>query len=314
MLRNETYIGKARYNSTKSIVPVHPIKKEKYKRIKKTSRMIRPKEEWLYAPVPAIISEELYNSARAKLENNLKFSARRKKYEYLLTGLVKCTCGRNCAGEAAQGGKHLYYRCADRIYSYPLKPTCKQPPINARVVDTLVWQGVSKFMSDDSLLKEQAALWCERNTDRSNYDSHIINNIRGDLDKAKNEEERYVKAYGAGMLSLEQLQQHVQGVKAKISSFEAQLGDKGSQLKDLQATAPEESEIDNFALLAKQTLLDLSFESKKAILQNVVDKVVATQKEVLIYGYLPIEENIDVALCSIHRNHRPPKCRQIHTL
>jgi len=42
---------------------------------------------------------------------------------------------------------------------------------------------------------------------------------------------------------------------------------------------PEENEIDNFAQLAKETLLDLSFEVKKAILQNVVDKVVATQRK-----------------------------------
>ncbi len=59
MLRNEVYIGKARWGSSEAVVPKNPIKDVKYKKIKKTSRKMKPKEEWKYVSVPEIIDEDL---------------------------------------------------------------------------------------------------------------------------------------------------------------------------------------------------------------------------------------------------------------
>src|SRR3989344_1003032 len=45
-LRDETYIGTAYYNKSISVIPSNPYKNEKYKRIKKSSRKMKSKEEW----------------------------------------------------------------------------------------------------------------------------------------------------------------------------------------------------------------------------------------------------------------------------
>ena len=46
--------------SSYAVVPERPLKNEKYKKVKKTSRRIRPREEWIIIPVPVIIETELF--------------------------------------------------------------------------------------------------------------------------------------------------------------------------------------------------------------------------------------------------------------
>jgi site-specific DNA recombinase len=94
MLRNETYIGNAQYNRSYAVVPEKPLKIQKYKKIKKTSRRWKPKSEWIDIPtVPKIITKELFDKTRMQLKLNFDRSNRNKKNEYLLSGIIYCVCG-----------------------------------------------------------------------------------------------------------------------------------------------------------------------------------------------------------------------------
>lgn len=115
MLRNETYIGKAKWGSTEAIVPKNPLKNEKYKKIKKTSRIKKPIEEWRYVSVERIIDDDTFNKARKQLAKNFSLCVRNKKNEYLLSSIIECSCGCKRSGEGVLNGKHLYYRCTNRV-------------------------------------------------------------------------------------------------------------------------------------------------------------------------------------------------------
>src|SRR3989339_598498 len=54
LFRNMTYIGEAHYGRSYAVIPENPFKKEIYKKVKKTSRKLRPREEWIKISVPAI--------------------------------------------------------------------------------------------------------------------------------------------------------------------------------------------------------------------------------------------------------------------
>lgn len=119
LVRNETYIGLARYQTTQAIEPkkrtkvvTGPIKN------RKTSRTMRPKEEWFEIPVPAILDteaeRELFVRAQAQLLKNAAISPRVRKNDYLVGGVIRCSCGSARTGEGPQGGRYLYYRCGSR--------------------------------------------------------------------------------------------------------------------------------------------------------------------------------------------------------
>jgi hypothetical protein len=74
---------------------------------------------------------------------------------------------------------------------------------------------------------------------------------------------------------------------------------------------PGQKDIDLFIQMAKEALKNLNFQEKKAIVGNIIEKVVATQTKLQVYGFIPVT-NINVF--TIHRNRRSPKRRKIDPL
>ena len=56
---------------------------------------------------------------------------------------------------------------------------------------------------------------------------------------------------------------------------------------------------------------ELDFETKQQIIRKLVKKIVATKKEVTVWGYLPILETGKIGLNVKHRHRRTAKRREI---
>jgi site-specific DNA recombinase len=169
LLRNRTYIGEAHYGASYAVAPERPLKREGYRRVKKTSRRMRPQEEWIKIPSPALIETGLFDAAQRQLKENPKLARRSRKNDYLLSGKIRCVCGVPRGGEGPQRGRYVYYRCANRIYNYPLPPTCSERGINTRIADALVWNKLAELMSSPELLRGQAERRAAASNDRSAF-------------------------------------------------------------------------------------------------------------------------------------------------
>jgi site-specific DNA recombinase len=296
LARHKGYIGEARWGATTAVVPVKPLKVEKYKRVQKSSRKIKPEEEWLIIPIPPIIDRELFDRAQEQLTANRLLSQRNKKNEYLLAGKIRCTCGRARAGEGPQQGKHLYYRCSDRVLCHPLPRTCHEGGINARIADKVVWDGLTSLMTSPEQLLIQIESWLNSKREKSISTVDNIEPLIKEIAELKDEESRYTKAYGKNLFTIEQLQEYVEPVKKRIARLEAQIAqareiEKSSETLNL----PNQVEIDRFALEIAKNITDLSFGDKQGIVRSVIDKVVGNKEKLVVSGYIPIE-NINVKI------------------
>ena len=294
MLRNRTYIGEAHWGSSYAVAPEKPIKIEKYKKHKKSSRRMKPEDEWIASkiPVPVIIDRGLFTRTRAQLKTNSSLCPRNRKNEYLLSGKIYCVCGKKRVGEGPQHGKHLYYRCSDRIYSFPLLPACQEKGINARIADGLVWNRIAGLMSSPELMLKQIDRWTR--TKREKIKSFIGDTglLKKEIAKLKEQEDRYNKAYGAGVFTLDQLKEYTASLRDQAASLEIQIAKAEQEENQMSAGAiPDQVEIGMFAKEAAGTLPNLSFELKRAILINVLDKVIGTQQMLEVSGFLPITPN-----------------------
>ena len=279
LLRNKTYIGEAHYGASYAVVPQKPLKQETYRKIKKTSRRMRPESEWIIIPTPAIIDRELFMRTQQRLKDNFVMARRNRKNEYLLSGKIRCVCGRTRAGEGPQQGKHLYYRCSDRVHSYPLPPTCTQRGVNARIADELVWEQVTRLMSSKELMLKQVERWAAGLSDRAQSTTVDTGAMQGEVAKLKKQEDRFAKAYAEGLFSIAKLQAYIAPLREKIASLEGQIA-KVREVRPEEDTLArlEPHEIEAFATGAARALEDLNFESKRAIVISIIDKVVATQE------------------------------------
>lgn len=311
LLRNRTYIGEGHYGASYAVVPLNPLKKDTYKKIKKTSRRMKPESEWIIIPTPKIIDKDLFNRVAEKLRSNFQMSSRNTKNEYMLVGKIWCGCGKRRAGEGPQHGKYLYYRCTDRVKSFPLPATCDERGINARIVDNLVWKKVSSLMNSPELLSKQVERWV--NSQKQGVSTFTINIevTNREIGKLKDQEDRYAKAYGAGAISLDQLKDYTGPIKEKIESFNKQIDLAKSQNEQVNAEAlPRLDEIEVFAKKVSQVIKDLKSEAKKAIVRSIIDKVVGKRDQLQVYGYIPVDINV----FTNHRNCRASKCRKVHTI
>ena len=315
ILENTTYIGEAHYGKTYAVAPENPFNKEKYRRNKKTSRKIRPEEEWIAKiAVPAIIDKDLFARAQKQIKANYELSKRNRKNDYLLSGKIRCSCGKTRAGEGPQHGKHLYYRCTDRVNSFPLPATCHEGGINARVADKLVWAKVSELMASPELMEEQIKRWKKDQNSKVSYSAVDVDTMRKQVLKHKEEEDRYTKAYGAGAFPVEKLKEYTGPLRQKVAALESQIAQAEVEERRIKADAlPAAEEIKAFAAKARMTLANLSFDAKQAIVRNVLDKAVGTQKELHVYGYIPVATS-HYGLQTIDRHRRPPERGQVDPL
>jgi len=303
LLRNKTYIGEGHFGASYATVPVNPIKKEGYRKIKKTSRRNKPEEEWIKIPTPKIIEEQLFYKVQERLKLNFRSALRNTKNEYLLTSKIWCSCGKRRTGEGALHGKHLYYRCVDRIYNFPLPPTCAEKGLNARIVDEMVWQKIVTLMSSPKLLREQAVRWLNTQQNSKGQIAINVETSTKELSKLKEQEERFTKAYGAGLISINQLEDYLKPIRNKTEVLVKQIEKANLENNEKKTLVlPGEDEIEIFVRKTGNLFKNLSFESKRAIIRNVVEKIIGTQKELLIYGYIPINNLNHASLCSCYRN------------
>lgn len=313
LLRNKTYIGEGHYGASYATVPVNPTKKEIYKKNKKTSRRMKPESEWIIIPTPKIIDEDLFNRVGDKLKSNFLLSKRNTKNEYLLAGKIWCDCGNRRAGEGPQRGKHLYYRCTDRVKSFPLPPSCIQKGINARILDAMLWRQVVNIMSSPELLLKKIKRWFENQNKQVAVSTINISEVTKEINKLREQEDRYVKAYGAGVITVDKLKENIAPIKEKIYSFENQINKAQLEIKETGGlVVPKLDEVEAFSKKISRALdkNNLNFNAKKAIIMNIIDKVVGTREKLQVYGFIPIESNINVF--TIYRNRRFAKRGEVH--
>lgn len=292
LLRNQTYIGKAHWGTSFAVVPEKPLREQKYRRNKKTSRKMRPTDEWLSIAVPRIVEDDVFHRAGKRLKDNFDLMGRNKKNQYLLGGKIWCTCGRRRTGEGPKQGKHLYYRCTDRVYSFPLPRTCNEKGVNARIADEIVWHRVEQIMSSPELLKAQIERW--KKDQKNNAGEKLVvdtESIKREIQKLKTREGRYTTAYSEEVITLDKLKEYLAPIKENVASLEKSLVLASvAQAPKPETQFPREDEIELFAKDAVRYAGSLSFEAKRGIMLGSLDKIYATQKGMQVYGALNLHE------------------------
>ncbi len=312
LLRNETYIGIAHWGASYAVVPTKPLKEERYRKNKKTSRRMRPKNKWYNIKVPAIVGEDVFKRAGAQLTANFATLGRNdKKNRYLLAGKIWCPCGERRAGEGVLNGQHLYYRCTDRVHSFPLPHTCHEGGINARIADEAIWQRLKNVMSSPAQLNELVERRLTRDKGKVSTSTIDIEATRKEIMKLKGQEDRYNHAFAEEVISIEKLKEYLAPVREKVSNLENQIIQANLEMKpENEIPFPNKGEIESFVSDTVRFLENLNFESKRAIVRRIVEKATATQKELQVYGGILLKEIY--VLFPEDRNCGVAECGEVH--
>lgn len=285
LLRNEAYVGRAYYNKNYAVVPEHPKNNDHYKKVKKSSRRQRIRDEWIKIPVTPILDESLFNRVQEQLKLNQKFNKRNRKTKCLLPQKVSCICGRQRNIEGVRD--HRYYRCTDRIYRFPLPRQCKASGVDAFHLDSMVWNNVLKLFTNSDLIKDQAKRWTDSQVKQKDYTQDNVISLEKLVKKYDEEEDRYVKAYGSGAITLAKLQEKTKDVRERRLAIESQIM---SSTEAKPKSVVNMAQIDNLPQKFSKMLQLLTFEEKQLFLRDVLERVVVGDgTKVSVKGAIPVE-------------------------
>jgi site-specific DNA recombinase len=163
MLRNPAYAGRAAFAKT--------MRTQQRARLTRPARLAgrssscnpvtcdRPPEQWVQIAVPQIVSEETFQLAARRLEDNQRFAACNTKVPSLLQGLAACqACGyayyRTSTRTATR--RLYYYRClGSDDYRYPGGRRCANLPVRADYLDQVVWEHVTGLLADPTRIRAE---------------------------------------------------------------------------------------------------------------------------------------------------------------
>jgi len=315
ILECDTYAsGKAYYNKSESVVAKNPIKDTKYKKIKKSSRRARQREDWIAFDVPQVVNDySLYEKIQKFLDFNQKYASKRKKYNYLLSGLIYCGCGNRRSGDGSSKYGHFYYRCIDRIRSYPYATKCTSSGVNAAVVDFMVWEELKKRLFSYSILIKYAEKWLKSFSVMSSEDMLEKQRLSEMIRKTGEEENRYSRAYGANTLEFEQFQDLMKDTKKRKVSYQKQLTDLANESAEVNI----QIDADELVREVKEIIKKIDFSDKFRVIRDIIDKVIVTERSgAEIWAHLPLPVTITEKLGyePERRDSRASECGEKHSI
>jgi site-specific DNA recombinase len=266
-------------------------------------QVLRPREDWIPIPIPALIDPELFAKAQQIRESGVhKGPYRLKNPEtHLLRRLVVCGhCNRKMNSVISHGGRHLYYWCRgdDPQYIRPRRTYCPHPTVAARGLDELVWKDVVSLLQDPQLLLNA---W--RKQHRIPADSSLtaehIKELKRRVRDAERQLERLLDAYQRGVIELGELTSRRRAIEQRLESAQGKLEELSRGAESELSIRDLERNIDEVCRRLSGQLKGMGMRRKMALCRQLIDKVVVKDHDVQIFYKLPVSGNYRQSL-----NHR----------
>lgn len=290
MLKNPAYKGEAAFGKTKTgkmLPKIRPQKHSQEQPKKGYSTYPVEKKDWITIPVPAIISEDLFEIVQRQLEENRKMARTRKRgASYLLQGLVVCArCQyafygkpvRNKRGEKID--RYAYYRCIGTdAYRFGGNKVCDNKQLRTDTLEIAVWEEVLRLLRNPKHIKE------EYQRRLNNLSQSPRDNEQKELEKQSEKickgMSRLIDSYADGYLTKGEFEPRIKTMKARLKHIEEQRNtiiDQQAQKRDLDRII---SNLESFAAQVCSSLSDIGWEEKREIIRMLVKKVEIDLKEV----------------------------------
>ena len=147
---------------------------------------------------PAIIEKAVFEKAQELLAQKKRQNYIRQgvqKYDYLLSGIVLCHCGRHMTGYSVHGRggkKFFYYKCTD--------PTCKNA-INAEKLDAAVLEQLAQVFTDPEEIKKSLEIYLQSEREKHSAVRDHAAAVKLDLENAIKKEEKIKQLFLDGIVT-----------------------------------------------------------------------------------------------------------------
>jgi site-specific DNA recombinase len=295
MLRNPAYAGRACFGKTMRTTDQPGLNRTARLAGRTTPKCYsvtdRPRQDWLEIPVPALVSEDTWQRAQQRLEDNKRYAARNSKIPSLLQGLAACaSCGyayyRGHTTTTA-GNKIYYYRClGSDNYRYEHGRICDNKPVRTDYLDALVWDHITGLLANPALIRAEIDRRLDqlRTADPTTTQQQRLEQA---LAKTSAAITRLIKAYQEELITLDELRQRMPELRSRETSLRNQLDALAAQLVDRQAYLQLATGLEGFLTQLRTNAGTATIPQRQRVLRLLVKDVLIGPERILIRHSIP---------------------------
>jgi site-specific DNA recombinase len=257
---------------------------------------------WIGVKVPAIVSEELFAAAQARLAEGRAMSQRRCKKEYLLRCRIRCACGYACGGMPGNDrSKRGYYECYSRREE---GRKCADPYTRAGDVDDAVWEWIETIVLDEENLREGLRQQQETaQAERAKLDETRERYLQQRLD-LEQEAILLMRLFTKKLYTIEQVSIEKQRIDGAIQAVSHELAGVEQRLAGLTISPQEMDELTAFATEVRRKLADLTFASKRRVVDLLDTRVVLKMVDGQQYADVTCKLTLDQETVAVESSSR----------
>jgi site-specific DNA recombinase len=297
ILKNPAYKGMAAFGKTREAAPRPKLRPQRgdpaYPRRPK-SRFDIAKDQWLYIPVPALVSDALFEAVQLQLEENRQRARQGQRgARYLLQGLLVCAgCqyayyGKPVSNKAAKGKTrdYAYYRCIGTdAYRFGGERICDNLQVRTDKLDEWVWQEVCALLEEPQRLQQEY----QRRLDAPQPQNQDLVTTQAQLTKVRQGIARLIDSYTEGFIEKQEFEPRIQRLRQRLSALE----DRDRQIR-LEVARQAElrlviTRLEEFAAQVKDKLTDADWQTKRDLIRTLVKRVEIGKEEVnIVFRVMP---------------------------
>lgn len=148
LLSNPAYAGNTLYRRTRALSVRDPQTGRRRRHLS-----VRPREEWVEVTgaTDAIVSPELWERVRQRLDDPERLRMGRRRSTYGLAGRVRCAaCGRSMVGQTLSGN-YRYYRCR-AAFAGPKHERCQSRYVRADALEQAVKASIAEALAKPEIV------------------------------------------------------------------------------------------------------------------------------------------------------------------
>jgi site-specific DNA recombinase len=294
ILKNPAYKGTACYGKTEVAERqriTRPLRQKGGFSPRCNSSRVRPREEWIEIPVPAIVSNETFEQAHQLLERNKQLSRRNTKNPTLLQGLLVCTdCGYSLYKSSTRTSKRkiFYYRCfGSDNYRFENGRVCNNKPIRQDYLDELVWEHVMGLLENPVLISEEME---RRHQESLNTRStqRRKDTLLKEVTHVTNSMNKLLDAYQEGLIELDELRKRMPELRKREHRLNSQLQSLEAQSLEQNQVLELSLKIEDFLKCMRLSAKSLSVLDRQKVIRLVIKEVLVGSDKITIKHSIPI--------------------------
>jgi len=301
ILKNPAYKGTAAFGKTRA-GPLRPRLRAQHGRLLQPRRAVstydRPIEEWTLIPVPALVSEAVYEAVQNQLQENRQRARQGQRgARYLLQGLLVCAqCGYAYYGkpvsQKAKKGKkrdYAYYRCiGSDAFRFGGERICDNGQVRTDLLEQKVWEEVCDLLQDQQRLRQEYA----RRLNTPQTETENLATIQSQQGKIQQGMARLIDSYAEGFVQKAEFEPRITRLRERLLELEQQV----QQIQDQEALQAELqiaiSRVEEFGEKVKDNLAEADWLMRRELIRMLVKRVEIGKEEIKVVFRIPPDHDI----------------------